>query len=232
VPATESTPTESTPPWRVRFVQPLTIRLTHWLNALVLAGMVASGLQVFGAYPAFAERGRDFCCWPWPGFRFPEAVRLGGWLGGGLKWHLFLMWFFVLDGVVYVAFQVASGEWRRRVFRPRDVRGAWHMALYYLRLRRDKPHYEIYNGLQKAAYSGTIALGALAVATGFALWKPVSLPLLATAFGGYAWTRFWHFLVVWGFVAFLVVHLIMTLVVDREATRSMIVGPYRERIDD
>jgi thiosulfate reductase cytochrome b subunit len=45
------------------------------------------------------------------------------------------------------------------------------------------------------------------------------------------WARFWHFLSVWAFLGFLVGHLFMTLVVDREATRSMIVGPYRERVD-
>ena len=81
------------------------------------------------------------------------------------------------------------------------------------------------------AYTGTIGLGALSVLTGFAIWKPVSLPWVATALGGYELSRFWHFLTVWGFVGFLLVHLFMTLVVDREATRAMILGPYRESAD-
>ncbi|HUP00786.1 MAG TPA: cytochrome b/b6 domain-containing protein [Gemmatimonadota bacterium] len=216
---------------RVRFFQPLAIRLTHWLNLFLLLGMIASGLQIFGAYPAFAERGAVFCCYPFDGVRFPEAVRLGGWLGGGLRWHFFLMWFFVLNGLVYIAYLTASGEWRRRLFFPRDARGAWQMQLYYLKLRKEKPEYEMYNGLQKLSYTGTLALGALSVVTGLALWKPVSLPLLTWAMGGYVWARFWHFLTVWGFVGFLAVHLFMTLVVDRESTRSMIVGPYREKPD-
>ena len=200
----------------VRFEQPLLLRVTHWLNVVLLAGMIASGLQIFHAYPAFAERGAEFCCWPLAGKRFPEAVRLGGWLAGGLKWHLFLMWGFVANGLVWLG---GSGEWRRRAFRPRDARGAWEMAAYYARLRREKPRYEIYNGLQKLAYTGTFALGVLAVATGFAIWKPVSLPL-AGWMGGYVWARF------------TLGHLFMTLVVDREATRSMILGPYREPAPD
>ena len=211
----------------VRFEQPLLLRLTHWLNVLLLAGMIASGLQIYGAYPAFAERGADFCCWPLAGKRFPEAVRLGGWLAGGLKWHLFLMWGFVLNGLVWLGWQIGSGELRRRVFRPRDARGAWEMALWYVRLRDRKPAYEVYNGLQKLAYTGTFKLGVLAVATGFAIWKPVSLPL-AEWMGGYVWARFWHFLIVWAFVGFTIGHLFMTLVVDREATRSMILGEYRD----
>jgi thiosulfate reductase cytochrome b subunit len=217
---------------RVKFVQPLVIRVSHWLHALFLVGMIASGLQIFHAYPAFAERGLEFCCYPLAGRRFPEAVRLGGWLAGGLKWHLFLMWGFVLNGLVWVGYLVGSGEWRRRVFRPRDAGGALAMALYYARLRRDKPAYEIYNGLQKLAYTGTLVLGALAAATGFAIWKPVSLWPLTQLFGGYVWARYWHFLAVWAFLAFLAGHLFMTLVVDREATRSMIVGPYREEAGD
>lgn len=217
---------------KIRFFQPAAIRLTHWLNVVLLLGMIASGLQIFGAYPAFAERGATFCCYPFDGYRFPEAVRLGGWLAAGLQWHFFLMWFFVLNGFLYVAYLFASGEWRRRLFFPRDARGAWYMMLYYLRLRREKPAYETYNGLQKLSYTGVLVLGALSVATGLALWKPVSLPLLANLLGGYAWARFWHFLIVWAFVAFILVHLFMTLVVDRESTRSMIVGPYREMPDE
>ena len=40
---------------------------------------------------------------------------------------------------------------------------------------------------------------------------------------------YWVFiLIVWAFVGFTIGHLFMTLVVDREATRSMIVGAYRD----
>jgi len=217
---------------RVKFVQPVLIRASHWLNAILLVGMIASGFQIFHAYAAFAERGTEFCCYPLAGKRFPEAVRLGGWLAGGLKWHLFLMWGFVLNGLIWIGYLVGSGEWHRRIFRPRDAGGAWRMALYYAKLRRDKPDYEIYNGLQKLAYTGTMALGGLAVGTGFAIWKPVSLWPLVDLFGGYVWARYFHFLVVWAFLGFLAGHLFMTLVVDREATRSMIVGPYREKVED
>ena len=72
---------------KVKFYQPRIIRATHWLNAVLLLGMIASGLQIFHAYPAFAERGGTFCCYPFAGYRFPEVVRLGGWLAGGLRWN-------------------------------------------------------------------------------------------------------------------------------------------------
>ncbi|MFN2383208.1 MAG: cytochrome b/b6 domain-containing protein [Gemmatimonadota bacterium] len=216
---------------RIRFFHPLTIRAAHWLHAVLLLGMIASGLQIFHAYPAFAERGGSFCCWPFAGSRFPEAVRLGGWLAGGLQWHFFLMWFFVANAAVYATYLFVSGEWRRRLFHPRDAPGAWQMLAYYLRRRPEPPPHGMYNGLQKLSYTGTLGLGVLSVVTGFAIWKPVSLPFLATALGGYVWARYWHFLIVWAFVGFLLGHLFMTLVVDREAARSMIVGGYREPSD-
>jgi thiosulfate reductase cytochrome b subunit len=219
-------------PRRIKFFHPFAIRLSHWLNVLFLPAMVASGLQIFNAYPAFAERGFEFCCYPFAGMGVPHWARLGGWLAGGRHFHFFFMWLFVLNGFFYLAYVFASGEWRRRFFFPRDARGAWQMQLYYLRLRKEKPHYEMYNGLQKLSYTGVIALGALAVLTGLSIWKPVSLPFLSGALGGYDLARFWHFLIVWGFVGFFLIHVFMTVVVDRESLRSMIVGAYREKETD
>ena len=36
------------------------VRLTHWLNAIVLLGMIASGLQIYVAYPHFGPRGDSY----------------------------------------------------------------------------------------------------------------------------------------------------------------------------
>ena len=124
---------------KVKFFQPFPIRLSHWLNTVFLLAMIASGLQIFNAYPAFAEKGFEFCCYPFTGTRMPEWARLGGWLAGGLHWHFFFMWFFILNGLLYVAYVFASGEWRRRIFLQKDARWACQMQLYYLRLRREKP---------------------------------------------------------------------------------------------
>ena len=32
------------------------VRLTHWLTAVLLTGMIASGLQIYGAFPRFGPR--------------------------------------------------------------------------------------------------------------------------------------------------------------------------------
>jgi thiosulfate reductase cytochrome b subunit len=206
------------------------VRITHWLNAVLLVGMVASGLQIYNAYRSFALRGASF---PLPnpaeGVSFPEWARLGGWLAGGLNWHFALAWPFVLSGLVYVGFLVASGEWRGLVFRPSDVKPAWRMQLYYLRLRKEHPPQGKHNALQKLAYTGAILLGALSAATGFAIYKPVQLGWLTFLFGGYEMARYLHFLAVWAFVAFVVLHVVMVFVVDPSSLRAILTGWYRGR---
>src|SRR4051794_6928869 len=56
-------------------VQPLWLRMTHWLNALAIVVMVTSGWQIYNASPIFKA------------LTFSPAITLGGWLGGALQWH-------------------------------------------------------------------------------------------------------------------------------------------------
>lgn len=205
------------------------VRVAHWLNTVLLLGMIASGLQIYNAFTHFGPRGRRFLPNPWDGDPFSARVRLGGWLAGGINWHFALAWPFVLTGLVYLVYLAVSGEWRSLLFRPRDVPAAWRMQLYYLRLRREHPPQGKHNALQKAAYSSIFLLGVLSVLTGFAIYKPVQLWWLTALFGGYELARYWHFWAVWLFVAFTVVHVIMVFAVDPASLRAMITGRYRGR---
>ncbi|HEX2219457.1 MAG TPA: cytochrome b/b6 domain-containing protein [Gemmatimonadales bacterium] len=206
------------------------VRLTHWLTAVLLAGMIASGLQIYGAFPRFGPREDPYALPnPWAGESFPEWARLGGWLAGGLNWHFALAWPFVITGLIYLGFLAASGEWRSLLFRRRDVRPALDMQLYYLRLRRDHPPQGKHNALQKAAYTGIVVLGAISVLTGFAIYKPVQLWWLTALFGGYELARYWHFVAVWIFVAFTLLHVVLVVLVDPASLRAMITGWYHGR---
>jgi thiosulfate reductase cytochrome b subunit len=206
------------------------VRLTHWVNTVVLVGMMASGLQIYGAYPRFGLRGTTLpLANPLQNHAAPHWATLGGWLAGGLNWHFFLMWPLVLNGLLYVAYLVVSGELRILAFRPRDVPRAVQMQLYYLKLRKDHPPQGKHNALQKAAYSFIIVLGTLSVLSGLAIWKPVQLGFLTAAFGGYEWARYWHFVAVWLFAAFILVHVALVFLVDPASLRAMITGWYRGR---
>jgi thiosulfate reductase cytochrome b subunit len=127
---------------------------------------------------------------------------------------------------VYLA---VSGEGKILAFRPSDIPRAIQMQLYYFRLRKDHPPQGKHNALQKAAYSFIVVLGVLAVLSGLAIWKPVQLGLLTALFGGYEWTRYWHFAAVWLFTGFILVHVALVFIVDPASLRAMVTGWYRGR---
>jgi thiosulfate reductase cytochrome b subunit len=204
------------------------VRLAHWLNAVVLLGMIASGLQIYMAFRHFGPRGEPYPN-PFDSAALPEWSRLGGWLAGGLNWHFALAWPFVITGLVYLGFLAWSGEWRSLLFRPRDLGPAIQMQLYYLRLRSTHPPQGKHNALQKAAYTLIVVLGALSVLTGFAIYKPVQLAWLTALFGGYELARYWHFWTVWIFVGFTLLHVALVFLVDPASLRAMITGWYRGR---
>jgi thiosulfate reductase cytochrome b subunit len=205
------------------------VRLTHWGTAIVLVGLIASGLQIYQAYARFGERGGGAYRNLFEGTRFPESMRLGGWLAGALNWHFALMWPLVLFGLLYTTYLVWSGEWRSLLFGPKDIPGAVAMAKYYLRLRKDHPPQGKHNPLQKLAYTSVVLLGGLAVLTGIAIYKPLQFAWLTALFGGFQLARYWHFWTVWLFVGFSIMHVVLVFVVDPSSLRAMLTGWYRGR---
>ncbi len=204
------------------------VRLTHWVNAVALTIMIGSGLRIFNAYPAFAPRGDTFCCYPFAGRRIPAGLTFGGWLGGARNWHFAMMWILAVNGIVYLGFVYLHGEWRDLVPRRGDLRDAWEMARFYLFVRPDHPHQGKHNALQKGVYFALPWLAVAAVVTGVAIWKPVQLAWLTGALGGYAWARYWHFLVMVALVVLSVGHVFMVFAVDPYSLRAITTGGYDE----
>jgi thiosulfate reductase cytochrome b subunit len=134
------------------------------------------------------------------------------------------MWLYVGTGVLYVGYSVVSGTYRTLLFRPCDVSDLWPMLAYYLQLRRQPPAYEKYNPLQRLAYTLMVLTGVCSVLTGIVLYKPVQLDWLTRLPGGYQYTRLWHFLLVWVFAVFLLVHLIMVALSGWSNFLAMITG--------
>ena len=204
------------------------VRVTHWVNAVALTLMIASGLRIFNAYPAFARKGESFCCWPWEGTPVPAWMTFGGWLSGARNWHFAMMWVLAVNGAIYLAFVWLHGEWRDLAPRRGDVRDAWEMIKFYLFARKTHPHQGKHNALQKSVYFALPWLGVLAVLTGIAIWKPVQLAWLTGLFGGYVWARYWHFVVMLLLVLLGAGHVFMVFAVDPQSLRSMVTGDYDE----
>jgi Ni/Fe-hydrogenase b-type cytochrome subunit len=204
------------------------VRVTHWINVVALAVMAGSGLRIFNAYPRFAPRGGSFCCYPFEGAAIPEWLTFGGWLAGARNWHFAMMWVLVINGLVYLGWVYLRGEWRDLVPRRGDPRDAWLMIRFYLGFTDRHPPQGKHNALQKASYFAVPLIAMVAVVSGIAIWKPVSLGWLADLLGGYVWARYWHFLAMLALVAFTVVHTIMVVAVDPYSMRAMITGRYDE----
>ena len=199
-------------PWFVRFV--------HWTNAVAVSVMILSGLQIFSAFPSFGAKlpERDLI------EAIPEAVTLGGWLGGALQWHFTFMWLFAIGGGFYVAAQLVSGHVRTVLFVPRDVPGVWPMVRHYFLFGPKPPATAQYNALQKLAYTTALALGGLLLWSGAVMYKPAQLSLLGAPLGGYHNARVVHFLAMCGLVAFIPGHLIMVAIHGWDNFRSILTG--------
>jgi len=208
---------------RAAYEHPLAIRITHWVNAISLFVMVTSGLRIFRAFPTFGPKIPEQTL-----VDIPKSLTLGGWLGGALQWHFTFMWFFAASGLIYVAYQIFSGHFRTMLFTPRDIPGVWPMARHYFFFGPKPPATGQYNPLQKLAYTSTIGLGALSLLTGIVLFKPAQFSWLAFLFGGFHFTRGWHFFAMCGFLAFIPGHLIMVLLHGWSNFYSMLSGWKRE----
>jgi thiosulfate reductase cytochrome b subunit len=183
-------------------IQPVWVRVTHWINALAVVLMVMSGWQVYDASPIF------------PAVQFPPAITLGGWLGGALLWHFAVMWLLVANFLVYVGLNLASGRLRRKLL-PLTVRSLAADIVAAVRGRLTHGDLSVYNSIQKLAYLVVIVDIALLVLSGLAVWKSVQFPLLRTLMGGYDNARVVHFVCMSVLVAFFAVHVVMVALVPR-----------------
>jgi thiosulfate reductase cytochrome b subunit len=183
-------------------IQPIWVRITHWINALAVVLMVMSGWQVYDASPIF------------PALQFPPAITLGGWLGGALLWHFAVMWLLVANFLVYVGLNLASGRLRRKLL-PLTVRSLAADIVAAVRGRLTHGDLSVYNSIQKLAYLVVIVDIALLVLSGLAVWKSVQFPLLRTLMGGYDNARVVHFVCMSVLVAFFAVHVVMVALVPR-----------------
>jgi thiosulfate reductase cytochrome b subunit len=155
-------------------------------------------------------------------------------LATGRRWHFFLAWLFVANGLIYLTFSIVSGHVRRDLVldadqaRPRHVlQSIWdHMRLKHptgAEARR-------YNVLQKIAYLAVIfVLLPLMVLTGLTMSPGMDaiLPGLVPFFGGRQSARTIHFVTANLIVLFVVVHLVEVVLAGVfNEIGSMITGRY------
>jgi thiosulfate reductase cytochrome b subunit len=200
---------EHTIPATRTVIQPVWVRIVHWINAVAIVLMIMSGWQVYNASPLFK-------------FSFPPSITLGDWLGGALLWHFWAMWLLMVNGLVYLTLGFATGRFARKLLpiSPSGVLGDTKAALTGKLSHADLSKY---NQVQKLLYTGIIIVGVLIVLSGLSIWKPVQLQWLTALFGGYDIARYVHFVCMAAIVAFMVIHVALAVLVPK-SLRAMIIG--------
>jgi thiosulfate reductase cytochrome b subunit len=195
-------------------VHPLLVRITHWINALAVLAMIASGWRIYNAAPIWD-------------FRFPREITLGGWLGGALQWHFAAMWLLVINGLIYIGYGLLARHFARRLL-PVTPSAVLQDVGAALRGRLVHADLAVYNAAQKAAYIAIIVALVVLVLSGLSIWKPVQLQELTALFGGYEGARIVHFLAMAVMAGIVVVHILMVALVPRTLP-TMITGRLRRK---
>ncbi len=170
---------------------------------------------------------RDFPSW----LTIPDAR----WLAMARRWHFFFAWLFVLNGIAFVTYSIASRHVQRDLIPTgKGVRSIGSSILDHLRFRHPAGEAsKHYNVLQKSTYLGVIfLLLPLMVLMGLGMSPALDTvyPGWVDLFSGRQSVRTVHFAVACALVLFTAVHVFEVIVTGFwNNLRSMITGYYRVR---
>lgn len=197
---------------RQQRLHPLPLRIMHWINAAAIFIMIGSGWKIYN----------DDVILGW--LHFPDWLVIGKWAQYGLQWHFFGMWIFILNGIAYLSYGIATGRFRKKLF-PISLGEIFATVGDALRFQLSHDDLTVYNAVQKILYIGVILTGILIVITGLCLWKPVQFSELASLFGSFQVIRVVHFLCMTAIVGFIVVHVTLALLVPQSLVAMITGGP-------
>jgi thiosulfate reductase cytochrome b subunit len=216
-------------------VHPYSVRICHWINLVACAYLLWSGIHIFLDFPELY--------WGNTGYRdYPAAFRLADW---GLSWdeagalgdrrwgrnyHFTFAWVFLINGFVYVGWNLYSRHFRKQML---PARGELTIARVLTELRQhfQWPRRHVagsYGTLQKTSYLLLIFVYVpLMIATGIAQSPgfTAAMPWLLDLFGGRQTARTLHTVGTLALVLFVIVHVAEVMAVGFfSRVRSMITG--------
>jgi len=214
------------------------VRATHWITAAAFAALLVTGIEILISHPRFywGEAGNVRMA-PLFQFHIPSSrasvpTGYGYVLPDQNGWSRYLhfqsAWVAVLTGLLYAAWGVASGHFRRNLL-PARTSLSWRTIAAHLRFRRPGPEEaRSYNPVQRIAYLLVIfVLFPLVVWTGLAMSPGFvsALPAAVTVLGGQQSARTLHFFVSAALMLFVLVHLAMVILAGfGSRVRAMVTG--------
>lgn len=221
----------------------LVVRVTHWVTALAFLALLVSGAELVISHPRFywGEDGNSLTPSlfdiPIPASR--PYVKTGynyvlpdqnGW---SRSLHFQTAWILVFTGLIYAAWSLGSGHWRKNLLPARADR-SWarvsQAVADHLRLRPGGPEEDAssYNVLQRLAYLMVIlVLVPSMIWTGLAMSPAITsaFPFLVEWAGGQQSARTIHFFASLALTGFVGVHLAMVAMSGfGSRMRAMITG--------
>jgi thiosulfate reductase cytochrome b subunit len=218
------------------------VRITHWISAACFLALLVSGVEILISHPRFywGEAGNvhthALFQIPIPSSRATVPTGYGHVLPDQNGWSRYLhfqtAWLAVLTGLVYFAFGLTSGHFRRNLLPERadlSLRGLSTIIAGHLSLRRaSEADARSYNVLQRITYLAVIfVLFPLVIWTGLAMSPAIAsaIPAAVIILGGQQSARTIHFFVSVLLVFFLAVHVAMVVLAGfRSRMRAMITG--------
>lgn len=200
------------------------MRWTHWINFPILTIMIWSGMFIYWANDEYSITlfGHTFVKF------FPDwyysLLHIPARLSEGMAWHFCFMWFFTLNGILYISYTIISGDWRELVPQKKSFKEAWLVLLHDLHIRKMAPLQNKYNAAQRIAYTAIIIMGIGSVITGLAIYKPVQFYYLTWLCGGYHLARIIHFALTLGYVFFFLIHVLQVILAGWNNFRSVVSG--------
>jgi thiosulfate reductase cytochrome b subunit len=218
-------------------VHSYSVRICHWINVVACVYLLWSGIHILLDFPELY--------WGHTGYRgYPAAFRLADW---GLSWdeagklgdrrwgrnyHFTFAWVFLINGIVYVGWNLYTKHFRKQMWVSRTELTAAHVRTElrdHLRWRsRTHASDAGYGSLQKISYLILIfvyvpfmILSGIAQSPGFT----AAMPWLLDLFGGRQSARTLHTIGTVALVLFVVVHVLeIALAGFFSKVRSMIIG--------
>lgn len=220
--------TDPRPARKPLYVFEAPVRIWHWLHALSIVVLAATGYLIANPLPSIGGEASEH------------------FLMGNLRMiHFIAGYVFAIGFAVRIYWGFVGNKYSRELLYLPVWRAAWWRDLfeeikYYLFLRREAPHSDAHNALaQMAMWFFNTLLGIFMIVTGFALygeglgsgswadtWFGWALPLL----GGSQQVRMLHTLGMWLFITFAIIHIYMAVradIMSKQSSVSTIISGWR-----